>query len=103
MTRFARGCWGNGDRMGHLVDDGGTVIEEDCDQVPLLRRKLFGDSSPQLVRYERGREEDWSNAGKTLWRLLSTTNNRSAPGPDRVTWRLLKLVMRTALGRHLTQ
>ena len=88
--------------MGHLVDDEGTVIEEDCDKVPLLRRKLFWDSLPQSVKVERGREADWGNAGKTLQRLLSTTSNKSAPGPDGVTWRLLKLVMRTALGRHLT-
>ena len=58
VTRFAKGCWGNGDRMGHLVDDEGTVVEEDCDKVPLLRRKLFGDSPPQSVKFERGREAD---------------------------------------------
>ena len=38
-----------------------------------------------------------------LRRLLRGTNNRSAPGPDGITWRLIKLAMRTPLSDHLTR
>lgn len=38
-----------------------------------------------------------------LRRLLKGISNRSAAGPDRVTWRLIKLAMHTPLRSHLTR
>ena len=71
--------------MGDLVDDEGAAVVEDYDKVALLRGKLFGDSQPQEIEYTCEEGTGWKNADTTLRRLLSTTNNKSTPGPDGVT------------------
>ena len=52
----------------------------------------------ELLSSLKGLQKDKADIVSKLWKALSSTNNTSTPGPDRISYRLLKLLKGTNLG-----
>ena len=102
VTKFSRGCWGQGEKMGDLIDEAGRRAEGEEEKAALLTRSLFGTEEPADPPRAWTTPPETKKTSMTLRRLLKGMSNKSAPGPDGITWRLLKLTMRTPLGEALT-
>ena len=88
--------------MGDLLDEAGKRAEGEEEKASLLACSLFGTEEASDPPEARMTPPEKGMAHRTLKRLLKGTNDRSAPSPDGITWRLLKVAMRTPLGEALT-
>jgi len=100
IARIARNLT---ERCGSLQREDGQVVEEE-DQEGKCRAFLehniiCGQPTPETTSKARTRRSTADKGTRAAVRgALSKTKNSSAPGPDGVTWRLLKLIKDTRLG-----
>ena len=109
VVRWARDPWRERERMGRLRDVGGRWLEGDEEKVRSLVSEVFGGVREVVgdwsggavgdVEFPLSREE----VGSSVRRALGRTKNRSAPGPDGISYRLIKSVRDTRLGRELVE
>ena len=106
VVRWARDPWRVSDRMGRLRGSNGEWLVDDEARVVGLVRDVFGvpgaDPAPWLGEglkvdfpYDHGEVRGW------VLSALGRTKNGSAPGPDGISYRLIKAVRDTRLGREL--
>ena len=109
VVRWARDPWKEWERMGRLRDIGGRWLDGDAEKVRCLVSEVFrgvggvdgGWSRGAVgdVEFPMSREE----VGSSVRRALGRTKNGSAPGPDGISYRLIKSVRDTRLGRELVE
>ena len=106
VVRWARDPWRVSDRMGRLRGSNGVWLEGDGAKVSGLVRDVFGVlAGVPALSVGEGLQEDfpYSREEVRVWvlRALGRTKNGSAPGPDGISYRLIKAVRDTRLGREL--
>ena len=106
VVRWARDPWRERERMGRLKGSNRLWVNGDEEKVRCLVSDVFGTPSavvPVLAReWDRcpmSREELECSVQKALGR----TKNGSAAGPDGISYRLIKAVRDTRLGRELIE
>ena len=90
--------------MGRLRGTNGVLVDCDEAKVECLVSEVFGVPSDGVLSADRV----WGRCPMSrevlecsVRRALSKTNNGSAPGPDGISYRLIKAVRDTRLGREL--
>jgi len=76
------------------IDKAGAFIKHNLITEPADPRR---DVEPQI------RKEVSESARRSVEQALRRTKNNSAPGPDNISWRLLKMVSGTQLGRAIIE
>ena len=101
LVKFGKDPWRTKETMKALVDDDNTPCNTDDDKLRALvdRNFLTNDQAPLEV--EADAEEEDAVCGYSTEELegkvretLRGTSNRSAPGPDGISYRLIKLVLK---------
>jgi len=104
IARIARNPFNLKERCGRLQGEDSEEVEEDDDKgkcrVFLKHNIICGLAAPEATprpckKNSPPSDETWDR----VLRALSKTRNNSAPGPDGITWRLLKATKDTRLGR----
>ena len=92
-------------RLRNLQDLPGTTLVTDKQRSNGLVKDLFGwndewekDGSPDSSEYEYKEIDDMEDRVR---RALMGTKNSSAPGPDGLSYRLIKVIRNTCLGEEL--
>ena len=102
VVRWARDPWRERERMGRLKGSGGVWVESDEGKVRCLVSEVFGVQSDG-ARVRPGVWDQCPMSSEDLEcsvrRALGKTKNGSAPGPDGISYRLIKAVKDTRLGR----
>ena len=106
IVRWARDPWRVSERMGRLRSSNGVWLGDDGAKVGGLVHDVFGESAGEPVPWvgEGLREAfpySWEEVRVWVLRVLGRTKNGSAPGPDGISYRLIKAVRDTRLGREL--
>ena len=91
---------------GNAVKEQGVLLEEDEHlKEAFVRHNLkTGDKVEQEREAIRVRDKDIEVDRRILRRVrraLKSTQNKSCAGPDHISWRLLKMIATTGLGRQL--
>ena len=105
VVRLAKNPWGRqGQGMGTLQDDDGNIWEQEQDKVRIISERNFG-WDPGRVWEEseigEGSQEAIKNLEGELKKALQGTSNSSAPGPDGISYRFIKAIKDTELGKNL--
>jgi len=108
IARVAQNPFNLKERCGSLQTEDGKIIEEHDEagkcEAFLQHNIICGEPNPDTERRDKTRRvvprEETRAAVRTA---LSRTKNTSAAGPDGVTWRLLKIVKDTRLGRAVLE
>ena len=96
--------------MGRLRASNGAWLDDDLEKAEVLVEGLFHGKKEEEVFQDKGRAviEDtggfqFSEEKVRGWVIgaLSSTNNKWAPGPDGIGYRLIKAVRDTRLGKDL--
>ena len=106
IARIAKNPFNLKERCGSLQTEDERIIEEydeagKC-KAFLLHNIICEDPTPDTERRDGGetrRVKPREETRAAVRRALSKTKNTSAPGPDGVTWKLLKMIKDTRLGR----
>jgi len=105
MVRICKNPFNNRARCGAIKDDDGNVYEGDHDKFEAFKRhNLITD--PAEPRAEVRQQERRQASETTIRRVelaLRKTKGNSAPGPDGISWKLLKLIRNTQLGKALME
>ena len=105
MVKFAKDPWQTKETMKCLVDDNGISCSNDEDKLrALVDHNFFMEDcqSPEVLELD-GLEEvpNLEELEGKVREALQGTSNRSAPGPDGISYRFIKAVLDTKLGREL--
>ena len=109
IARVARNPFNLRERCGSLQREDGQVVEEHDEagkcRAFLEHNIICGDPAPESERRDHGtRKVALKAETKTaVRRALSKTKNTLAPGPDGVTWKLLKMIKDTRLGEAVLE
>ena len=96
MVKFAKDPWQTKETMKDLKDDNKLQA--------LVDRNFFTkDQDPLVVEVERGCGYSMEELEEKVREALRGTSNRLAPGPDGISYRFIKLVLDTSLGREIVQ
>ena len=104
IARIAKNPFNLKNRCGSSQEEDGLVVDE-YDQEgkckAFLRHNIIcGQPAPEATPRPRMKSSPLSeDTRERVRRALMKTRNHSAPGPDGVTWRLLKAIRDTRLGR----
>jgi len=104
IARITRNPLNLKERCGSLQEENGETIGEDDDEGKcgaFLRHNIIcGQEAPETTTRTRTRRSPPdSEMREKVRRALMKTRNNSAPGPDGITWRLLKAIRDTRLGK----
>ena len=105
MVRLARNPWGSKSRMKTLKDLEGKVIEEE-DRAEGLEKAHFLWQDRETEEEEEDGREDAPGLGREELKdkvldALSRTSNTSAPGPDGISYKIIKWANKSVLGEYL--
>ena len=104
--RWARDPWREKGRIGRLKESNGVWLESDEDRVRCLVSEVF------VVPVNASKLGPWGVEGcpmskedleESVRRALGRTKNRSATGPDGISYRLIKAIRDIRLGRELIE
>jgi len=94
ILRISRNPFNNRARCGTLKDDEGQTYDTDTEKFQAFRQHNL-ITEPAEARRAVGRQERKKAAAEVLQaasRALMGTKNGSAPGPDNISWKLLKAI-----------
>ena len=105
VVRLAKNPWGSKSRMKTLKDPDGKVIKEE-DRAGALEKAHFLWHDREAEEGEENRREDAPGLGREELKdkvldALSRTSNTSAPGPDGISYKIIKWVNKSLLGEYL--
>ena len=106
IVRVARNPFGLKEK-GNAIIDQGMLLESDEDlKQAFVRHNLKTDENMKVRKEVNDRTEEIDigvdhHILQRVRRALKKTKNQSAAGPDHISWRLLKMIHKTQLGRHL--
>ena len=91
--------------MRNLRDLEGTTLQMDVEKTGGLVRDLFGwNEDPEVEGHQESVEygqDEIKHMEESVRRALIGTKNSSAPGPDGISYRLIKVIKDTPLGEEL--
>ena len=104
IARITRNSFNMKERCGRLQEENGEEVEEDDDEEKcrafLKHNIICGQKAPETTPRPRTKRSSPSSETKErVRRALMKTRNNSAPGPDGISWRLLKAIKDTRLGK----
>ena len=105
VVRLAKNPWGSKRRMKTLKDLDGKVIEEE-DRAEALEKAHFLWQDRVAEEEEEDRREDAPGLGREELKdkvldALSRTSNTSAPGPDGISYKIIKWGNKSILGEYV--
>ena len=105
VVRLAKNPSGAKSRMKRLKDLDGNVIEEE-DRAEALEKAHFLWQDREIEEEEEDSREDAPGLGREELKdkvldALSRTSNTSAPGPDGISYKIIKWANRSVLGEYL--
>jgi len=102
IARVAKNPWNLKERCGSIETEEGQVIGEDDHQGKckafLDHNFICGDPGETREKIDTRRTPPKQKTMEAVRRALGKTRSTSAPGPDGITWRLLKALKDTRLG-----
>jgi len=102
IVRVCENPFGARERCGTLRDGRGRTYETNEKLRGFVAHNLI--TEPAEARQDPGRQERRWPAQDTIYRVeqaLKKTRKNSAPGPDGVSWKLLKMIRETTLGKAI--
>ena len=105
VVRLAKNPWGLKSRMKTLRDLNAKVIEEE-DRAEALEKAHFLWQERETEEEEEDRREDALGLGREELKdqvldALSRTSNTSVPGPDGISYKIIKWANKSVLGEYL--
>ena len=105
VVRLAKNPWGSKTRMRTLKDLEGKVIEAE-DRAEALEKAYFLWQDREAEEGEEDRREDAPGLGREelqdkVLEALSRNSNTSAPGPDGISYKIIKWANKSVLGEYL--
>ena len=105
VVGLAKNPWGSKSRMKTLKDLDGKVIEEE-DRAEALEKVHFLWPDRQTEEEEEDGREDAPGLGREELKdkvldALSRTSNTFAPGPDGISYKIIKWANKSVLGEYL--
>ena len=105
IVRVCKNPFGLRERCGTLKDsEGRTHDTSEGKRQAFVAHNLI--TMPAEARSRVGRQKRREPSEETMVQLrhmLQNTRNDSAPGPDGISWKLLKMIQHTAIGRAVLQ
>ena len=102
VIRVARNPFNTRCVMPARLDEDGGCDTDDQKAQAFVKQHFQGSEEEQthngFLRSLKGLPKDRAKLAELLWQALSKTNSHSTPGPDRISYRLLKLLKDTRLG-----
>lgn len=109
VVRVAKDPFHNRPSCGDLRDQGGTLLQTDQEKCDAFQKHNFIRDNATEPRHNSITNNQPSIPYRTasdenvqlIQKALLKTRNNSAPGPDRISYRLLKLIKDTHLGQRI--
>ena len=102
--KFSKYAWRTKESIQTLADDNGTLCNTEDDKLrALVDRNFFTKDQEPLAVEADDREVGYTieDLEERVRKALKGASNRSAPGPDRISYRVVKIVLDTKLGREI--
>jgi len=105
MVQICKNPFNNRAPCRAIKDNDGNIYEEDHEKFEAFRRHnlITEPAEPRKEVGQQMRQRATDTAVRRVEQALRKTKNNSAPGPDGVSWKLLKKIQNTALGRAVIQ
>jgi len=105
IVRVCKNPFGMRERCGTLTDKEGKSYEtaEEKRRAFIAQNLITNPAAARAVVGQQPRQPPSADTMVKLRHALKKTRNGSAPGPDGISWKLLKMISGTALGRAVLE